>query len=202
MCNKNLIIFIASPNEKEALMSFDVNEYYDKLNGNDVLLAYKGSITSDLISNVLEVVEAKLDDLSETSKIRKKVYNILVESLQNLYHHIEELPEDIRDQHESKFGVLVISRIKDNSYKITTGNFINSSKIKVLKDKIDKINSLSREELKDMYKFILNHQRLSAKGGGGLGLVDIARKTGNKLEYSFENYNNEYYFFELEVFVS
>ncbi len=30
--------------------------------------------------------------------------------------------------------------------------------------------------LKDMYKFILNHQKLSAKGGGGLGLVDIAQE--------------------------
>jgi len=183
-------------------MSFDVNEYYEKLNGGDVLLAYKGSITSDLISNVLEVIEEKLDDLSETSKIRKKVYNVLVESLQNLYHHIDELPRDFKDDFEPKFGVLVVSRVENNVYKITSGNFVNSGKIKLLKDKIDKINSLSKDELKDMYKFILNHQKLSAKGGGGLGLVDIARKTGNKLEYSFENYNNDYYFFNLDVFVS
>ena len=60
-------------------------------------------------------------------------------------------------------------------------------RIKPLKDKIDKINSLSQDELKDMYKFILNHQKLTAKGGGGLGLVDIARKTGNKLDYKFHN---------------
>ena len=183
-------------------MSFDINEYYEKLNGGDVLLAYKGSITSDLISNVLEVVEAKLDDLSETSKIRKKVYNVLVESLQNLYHHIEELPDRMKGDFESKFGVLVVSRVDNNIYKITTGNFVNSGKIKPLKDKIDKINSLSKDELKDMYKFILNHQKLSAKGGGGLGLVDIARKTGNKLEYSFENFKKDYYFFNLDVFVS
>ena len=52
-----------------------------------------------------------------------------------------------------------------------------------------------------MYKFILNHQRLSEKGGGGLGLVDIARKTGNKLVYTFEKYNDTYYFFNLDVFI-
>lgn len=183
-------------------MSFDINEYYSKLNGGDVLLAYKGSVTSDLISNVLEVVEAKLDDLNEASKVRKKVYNVLVESLQNLYHHIDDLSEEIQDKFDPKFGVLVVSRVEENIYKITTGNFINSSKIKFLKDKLDKINSLSKDELKDMYKFILNHQKLSAKGGGGLGLVDIARKTGNKLDYSFENYNNEFYFFNLDILVS
>ncbi len=183
-------------------MSFDINEYYDKLNAEDVLLAYKGSITSDLISNVLEVVEAKLDDLNETSKIRKKVYNVLVESLQNLYHHIDDLPDGMREKFDPRFGILVVSRMEENIYKVTTGNFINSTRIKALKDKIDKINSLSRDDLKEMYKFILNHQKLSAKGGGGLGLVDIARKTGNKLEYSFENYNNEYFFFELTVIVT
>ena len=53
-----------------------------------------------------------------------------------------------------------------------------------------------------MYKFILNHQKLSDKGGGGLGLVDIARKTGNKLNYNFENFNNDFQFFVLEVIIS
>lgn len=183
-------------------MSFDINDYYSKLNGGDVLLAYKGSITSDLISNVLEVVENKLEDLSEGSKIRKKVYNVLVESLQNLYHHVENIPGELSEKFDPKFGILVISRIGTNTYKVTTGNFISAGRIKNLKDKIDKINTLSSDELKEMYKFILNHQKLSAKGGGGLGLVDIARKTGSKLDYSFENYNNDYYFFNLEVLVA
>ena len=183
-------------------MSFVINEYYKQLNKGEVLLAHKGSITSDLISNVLEVVEEKLEDLSETSKIRKKVYNVLVESLQNLYHHIDDFPDAFKGEMEGKFGILVVTRIDENVYRITTGNIVTSGKIKFLKDKIDKINSLSKDELKDMYKFILNHQKLSAKGGGGLGLVDIARKTGNKLDYNFESMTSEYYFFSLDVTIS
>ena len=141
-------------------MSFDVHEYFSKLNGGDVLVAYKGSITTDLINNVLEEIEEKMDGANEQAKIKKKVYNVLVESLQNLYHHIEELPDQLKSDFESKFGILVVSRKKD-IYRISTGNFISSGKIKFLKDKIDKINSLTGDELKDMYKFILNHQKLS-----------------------------------------
>ena len=181
-------------------MSFDINEYYSKLNGGDVLMAFKGSISSELISNVLEVVESRMDEYSESSKIRKKVYNVLVESLQNLYHHIEVLPKEMQKSFDDKFGILVVSRL-DDRYKITTGNFIGQEKVDVLRNKIDKNNSLSRDELKDMYKFILNHQRLSEKGGGGLGLVDIARKTGNRLDYTFEKYDDAYYFFNLDVFI-
>jgi hypothetical protein len=181
-------------------MSFDVNEYYSKLNGGDVLMAFKGNISGELISNVLEVVESKMDDYNEASKIRKKVYNVLVESLQNLYHHIEVLPEPMQKEFDTKFGIIVVSK-DAGRYRISTGNFVTQDKVDVLKNKIDKINSMGKEELKDMYKFILNHQRLSEKGGGGLGLVDIARKTGSQLEYNFEKYNDKYYFFNLDVFV-
>ncbi|MFC2090081.1 SiaB family protein kinase [Bacteroidota bacterium] len=181
-------------------MGFNVNEYYSKLNGNDVLIAYKGDVTSELISNVLEVVESRMEDVKESSKIRKKVYNVLVESLQNLYHHIEVLPPDLLNEYNEKFGILVVSRA-NKQYKISTGNFVESERVEQLKGKIDKINSMSAEELKDMYKFILNHQRLSEKGGGGLGLVDIARKTGHKLDYSFHEYNKDYVFFNMDVYI-
>lgn len=146
-------------------------------------------------------MENKLMEANEQSKTRKKIYNVLVESLQNLYHHVDELPDEYKNQVDPKFGTIII--VKDNDkYTISIGNFIRSTKIKYLKDKIDKINSLSREELKDMYKFILNHQKLSAKGGGGLGLVDIARKTGNKLNYTFLPVNDEFYFFNLDIYIN
>lgn len=179
-------------------MSFNINEYYSRLSQGDVLLAYKGSITSELINEILEAVEEKLVKVNESGKTRKKLYNVLVESLQNLFHHIEETHDNIEEELEPKFGILVIERDKDQ-YKVITGNFIRNKKINFLKEKIDKINSMSKDELKDMYKFILNHQKISAKGGGGLGLVDIARKTGKDMMYEFFPYNEEYSFFNLII---
>jgi Family of unknown function (DUF6272) len=182
-------------------MSFNIDDFYSQLNNSGVVLSFKGGITSSVINNILENIENKLAETKEDGKIRKKMYNVLVECLQNLYHHIEDLPQDLTDTGEAKFGVIVIIK-NENGFKITTGNFVSSGRIKPLKDKIDKINSLSQDELKDMYKFILNHQKLTAKGGGGLGLVDIARKTGNKFEYGFHNISKDYYFFNLDIYVS
>ena len=110
-------------------MGFNIKEYYDNISKGDILLAYKGSITSELINDVLEAVEKKLEAVNELSKTRKKLYNVLVESLQNLYHHIEESHEGITEDLDPKFGLLVIEK-EDGMYKVTTGNFINSTKIK------------------------------------------------------------------------
>ena len=56
----------------------------------DVLIAFKGFITSELLTSVLQIMESKMEDLHEAPRTRKKVFNVLVECLQNLYHHIDE----------------------------------------------------------------------------------------------------------------
>lgn len=178
-------------------MGFSVQACYNDLIKSDNVFAFKGSITSETINSILESVEEKLDKANEDPKIRKKIYNVLVESLQNLFHHIDEVPLGLNEKIAPKLGIVIVKK-SAAGYELTTGNFVNNQKIRFLEDKIDKINSLTKDELKDMYKFILNHQKLSAKGGGGLGLVDIARKTGSPLKYDFLPANPEFSFYLLK----
>lgn len=181
-------------------MGFDIENYLTNQSKDNLILYYKGNVDSDVINNVLDTVEDKMVKVNEQAKLRKKVYNVLVETLQNLYHHVDKVPDDFEDQTSEKFGVLVVEKVS-NGYKIITGNFVHADNIEKLEEKIKRINRSSHEEIKELYKFILNHQRISAKGGGGLGLVDIARKTGNKLDYTFKVYNDKYSFFFLNILV-
>lgn len=182
-------------------MSFNIENYFSDLSTGNTILYFKGNVDSDVINHVLDTVEDKMVEVNEQSKLRKKVYNVLVESLQNLYHHVDKVPDDFEDQTCERFGLVVVKTV-NNGYRIITGNFVHSENIDRLEEKIKRINRSSHEEIKELYKFILNHQRISAKGGGGLGLVDIARKTGNKLEYAFRTYNNHYSFFYLDILVN
>lgn len=182
-------------------MSFNVENYLQDQTTGDVILYYKGNIDSDVINHVLDTVEDKMVQVNEQPKLRKKVYNVLVESLQNLYHHVDKVPDDFEDQSSDRYGLLIVKKV-DNGYKIITGNFVGSENIEKLEERIKRINRSSHEEIKELYKFILNHQKISQKGGGGLGLVDIARKTGNKLEYQFKEYNDKHSFFYLYILVN
>jgi hypothetical protein len=181
-------------------MSFNIENYFSDQPKDNIILFYKGNVDSDVINHVLDSVEEKMVAVNDNPKLRKKVYNVLVESLQNLFHHVDKVPDDFEEQVE-KYGLLVVRKVADG-YKIVTGNFVQQENIEKLEEKIKRINRSSHEEIKELYKFILNHQRISAKGGGGLGLVDIARKTGNKLDYAFVQYNNSYSFFYLDILVT
>ncbi len=180
-------------------MEFNLTECFKRMNEGSVILSYKGSITADLITNVLGLIEIKLNDSIEKPNIKKRVYNVLVESLQNLFHHVDE-PDESLNTYGNNFGVFVISEVS-NGYLISTGNFIKSDNQGFLKEKIDKINSMSKDELKEYYKFVLNNQKFSDKGGGGLGLIDIAKRTGKSLDYNFYIFNEKYSFFNLNVYV-
>lgn len=182
-------------------MSFDIESYLKEHNSGEIILFYKGNIDPDTINHVLDTVEDKLVQGNEQAKLRKKVYNVLVESLQNLYHHVDKVPDGFEDQSSERFGLLMIKKT-ENGYKIITGNFIKKENIEKLEEKIKRINRSSQDEIKELYKFILNHQRITNKGGGGLGLVDIARKTGNKLGYNFKEYDKEHSFFYLDILVN
>ena len=43
---------------------------------------------------------------------------------------------------------------------------------------------------------------MSKKGGGGLGLIDIARRSGEKLQYKIREIDKDYSFFTLTVKIS
>lgn len=175
----------------------DIYDFYDKMERNNIMLSFKGDITSELLTSILQIMESKLDNLQEEPKIKKKVYNVLVECLQNLYHHMDE-DKQISKSERSRSAIFMIGKV-DGNYNIITGNYINVGNVNTLKTKLDDINALSKEELKEYYKAVLNNGEMSQKGGGGLGMIDIARKTGQKLDYTFMPIDNNYSFFSLNI---
>jgi len=90
----------------------------------------------------------------------------------------------------------------DTEYNVTTGNVINNDKIPKLREILENINSLDQDGLKTLYKQQMREGRLSDRGGAGLGFIDIARKTGQKLIYSFLTINEKRSFFVLTSTIS
>jgi hypothetical protein len=179
----------------------DVFDIYNKMERNNILLSFKGEITSDLLTSILQIMENKMENMQEEPKMKKKVYNVLVECLQNLYHHLDDVGSSESSDNKVRSAIFMIGKF-DSKYSIFTGNYILNENIHGLKNRLDEVNSLNKEELKEYYKKVLNNGEMSLKGGGGLGMIDIARKTGEKLEYNFLEIDNKVSFFTLNIKVT
>lgn len=177
----------------------DIFELYQTMERENILLSFKGVVTSELLTSVLSIMESKMDYMEESPKTKKKVFNVLVECLQNLYHHIdvEETDRNI-ERIEVKSALFMISK-KDDNFVIQTGNYIDAESAEDLESKLIQINGMEKEELKRFYQDVLNNGKMSEKGTAGLGMIDIARKSGNKLEYLFLPVNESSRFFCLTI---
>ena len=160
---------------------------------NQLLLAYKDQINEETSDQLISMVDSKMGNFDEEKKIKKKVFNVLVECLQNVSRHAE--PNKGKD-HES--SILLIGR-DETSFFIITGNMMNTDKTEELKEKLDQINQFSPAELRHKYKDLMNKMEFSTKGGAGLGLMDIARKSMSKFEYDFRKLGDKKSYFTLKV---
>jgi len=179
-------------------MAFKIDEWKSKFNDGDVVLSYDGSITSETVTQIFEQVEAKLVTNNENPKVIKKVYNILVEVVQNLYHHLDPVKLNGEVNLDERFAMFSLRKDKVG-YIVSSGNFIKNNKIQLVKDRIEQLNSMSPEQIKELYKIVLNNEEYSLKGGGGLGMIDVVKRTQSKIDCDFEQVNNEYSFYYFSI---
>ncbi len=158
---------------------------------------YRGVFSQSITDGILSLTESTLDNAGEDAKIKKRVFTIMVEGLQNITRHQEVDDKELQNSE----GIFIIQDI-DKHYYITTGNPILNKNIPKLTEQIERINSFDTEELKLYYKEVLNDNIISNKGGAGLGLIEMARKSGNKLIYDFVKMNESYSYFYLNTEIS
>jgi hypothetical protein len=164
----------------------------------NLILVYQGDFTQESTKSILAMAERNLDSSGEESSIKRKVFNVMVEALQNIVKHSDEL---VDGQIRSHAAIFLIGKEK-NRYSIMSGNPIRKANIDRLNKALEHLNGLDKEGLKELYKEIIKNTTISEKGGAGLGFVDMARKSGEKIEYSFPELNDEYSFFCLKVNVA
>lgn len=161
-----------------------------------VILIYEGDFTQETTKSILSMAERNLESSGEESSIKKKIFNVMVEALQNIVKHSDEAKESGEVNHHA--AIFLIGHEK-SQYSIMSGNPVKNENLPALKNALERINSLDKDGLKELYKEIIKNTTISDKGGAGLGFVDMARKSGEKLEWAFVPMSDEFSFFCLKV---
>ena len=173
----------------------NVYKYFKQMQDENVILYFKGEITNNLLTSILQLIDDRLGKRSEDIKIKKKVFSILLECLQNVYNY----QQSYKYNNEYFEAATLMIKRTENAYYIITGNYMENSKVPTLKARLDKVNTLSHAQLKSLYKEILNRPGPAKSGGAGLGIIDMARKSGEKIGFSFDKVNEKYCFYSLQV---
>ena len=168
-----------------------VYERYSNLRVKDISVVFEGQITHQVMKALTRLVEEQLDDV-EDDRVMRRVYHVMVESLQNINRHAETY--EYRGHPYPGVGLVLVAKNK-NRFQVTTGNIIETKHVEEISAFLEKLNTLDSDSLDDIYKKQMREGIVSPKGGAGLGFIDIRRKTGNPLDFSFINIDDETTFF-------
>lgn len=177
----------------EQYRALNVDEWLkDPYNG-QIIYSFRGGVSAIVISECIQTLENYLLEKGEQLIAKPKTaVNIAIELSQNIFHH--SMPYfDIE-----RFGAIKIIHLP-NGLQLEFLNVLTKDKAVLLGERIQQLNVLSKEELKKLHLLILSNNEYSVKGGGGLGLVDVARKTESKLVAEFYPFEKNNYLYLLKI---
>lgn len=174
----------------------DFQKFYKIIENDQMSLFYRGDFADEVTVRLIDISDLHFGRATEQSNIRKKVAFLMAECFQNVIRHGDVNPlEEGLPEHAGYF----MTRNRSGNYYIASGNLIEAQHVTNLKSKIENINKLGQDELKTLYLKVLGTDDISSKGGAGLGLIEMARKSGRELEAEFRKINNRLAFFYLQL---
>ena len=162
--------------------------------GNGVVMNYTGFLNDASLTGLLSLSEQAIQSTSMQRKITRRVVSVLIECLQNVSRHGHF------DEHGDIHIYLTIESTP-LGFHVQCGNWVDFDMAARLRERLAKVNGLSHQELRRKYVETLANGELSERGGAGLGLLSIAKKSQGPLNYEFSERGDDLFLFTLGVLV-
>lgn len=164
-----------------------------------IIIDYSGAIHYDTIGELIHQFKNHVHLLGIQIGTYKKVLLVMIESLENTMKY-REYPAQTNGQ-EMGFTPLFSVIKEGDRYFINSCNTLEYNKMEALEKRLIYLNNLSPQGIKEYYKETITNGLFSQKGGAGLGLIEMAKISGNKIEYMFQHVNENYVNFSLRITV-
>ena len=120
------------------IMSADINliksvlSLHDEMASNGFSLVYEGEFSHEVMKMFTSMAERDMDKSNEDKSVKRKVFHVMVECLQNMTKHSDDV-----DKNDGVGNGLFIVGKKDGYWSVITANKIMKEKIDGLKASID-----------------------------------------------------------------
>lgn len=166
-------------------------DYNINANGK-IIVSHFGEFSQDLVNSLSTGIEDTMLESGDKKGVVKRMFSILVEGLQNIRIHGE------RDEDNNQISFLIVLQTEDE-YKVTFGNLVKSQNTYKIIERIDTLNQMEPDQVKELYMEVLSNGIMSNKGGAGLGFITMALKAKSKINYESQEVSDELTFFSVNI---
>lgn len=179
-------------------MGFDLYDFYSIVKEQKIIFCYSGPVIQEGLEGISQTLRKKLQADEVEFAVAQAIFSIFVEEMQNILNYSAEKQTFCESETTVSLscGIFLIGT-NENGYFMYCGNQILTEDIPYLTEKIEEIRLMPKDDLKDLYR---RRRRLPPdKGskGAGLGLIEIARRSGSAIDYKFTKVNESCSFFSI-----
>lgn len=183
------------------MINENLHQLIGELTSYGIIVSFNGSFTQGIIEEIGTAITSYLQAEKNTDETdNHNVFSVYIEQAQNIktYFLKKALVNDKQEISRRAFeSIIVIGRHKEQFF-VCSGNLVHNDDAGKLRERIDYVNSLTKDQLKQFYKATLRRTD-STFDSAGLGIIDMARKASCPLEYMFMARDEQYSFFTLKV---
>lgn len=165
------------------------------------IIKYEGVLTFSDINELLNTLKEIMDKTSEKLVTYKKLIILMVEVLENIKKYIDSSIDNpvMVEKYPSYF---LLSKEDENIFYLDARNIIKNSDIDTITKKIELVNSMDTNGLRAYYRQIIANGQFSIEGGAGLGFIELAKTTENKIGYSFDKIDDIYSNYSIKLMIT
>lgn len=175
----------------------DLYSLREQFSHDGILMCFNGPFSHSIIEEIGIAIRNHLAVENLSRMAVQDVFAVYIEMTQNARNYLASRSDSSLD---AGSATIVIFR-QGETYAVSSGNMILREDGPALRERIERINALPPDRLKVEIRQQLRREIPPGATGAGVGLMEMARRTSRRLEYSFRDMDDAHAFFTLTAYL-
>lgn len=166
---------------------------YEAFGTDQCAWVHSGRFHDEHTADLILLGEGVAERTGVSRDIRNRLAFVMVEAFQNVIRHGAERRSDGKER------PMILLRACAAGFTVATANTVRSEDEDKLVRMLADLRGKPKEQLKELFLQRLQGNKVSERGGAGLGLIEMARRSGRELVHTVSRRDDRTSMFTLQV---
>jgi len=183
------------------MLASDHHRMKTESNQKGIIFSFNGFISEGILFALGDALKKKMSQDETDVVTMKRVFSVFVEQAQNIIRYsAETLTKAGQEASRLSSGVITVGS-EGGRFFVVCGNVMRREEALPLQVRLEKIRNLDPAGIKAFYLERIKSDADPASLGASLGLIEIARRASEPIQYDFLDIDDLNTFYCMKVFI-
>ncbi|MFO7955183.1 SiaB family protein kinase [Thioalkalivibrio sp.] len=187
--------------DASTLIAEEVLGFQRNMTRRGIIFSFTGYISEGILKALGDALRQKIRLESTDTKTVNRVFSVFVEQVQNIIRYsAERIEHDAEPPIELSSGMITVGS-ENGRFFVICGNVIGRQDADTLAARLRELAGMDSDELRRFYKEKLREPPDEGSKGGSIGLIEIARRASEPIQFDFQHISDAHSYFVLKAYI-